>query len=235
MDDQACIRFMQWVLPQLQMRWKGFKKVRGQVCKKIRNRLTQLNISGFTDYADYLKQHPDEWQVLDGLCRITISRFNRDKVVFEYVVNLAETLLKDNSHIKILSIGCASGEEPYTLSILLLNSSAIDISAAHVEILAVDSDPYLLERARKGCYPYSTLKELPKYLADRCFSRKDDRYCLHHEYKAPVTFQLQDIRSGMPGGTFDLVLCRNLVATYYTDSLQRRIFEDLAGVIREGG
>lgn len=235
MKEQACIRFLQWALPQLHMRWKGFKKVRGQVCKRIRNRLIQLNLSDFNDYKDFLKKHPDEWQILDSLSRITISRFNRDKQVFEYVMNRAVTMLKIQPHLKICSIGCASGEEPYTLSLFLLNSSVIDLSRTHVEILAIDSERHLLERARKGCYQYGTLKDLPEELIERCFSKNGEVFCLYDKYKAPVIFNLQDIRYKMPEGTFDLMLCRNLVATYYTDSLQRRIFEDIAAHIKEGG
>lgn len=83
MRDEACVRFLQWCLPPLRKRWPGFRKVRGQVCKRIDRRLRQLGLAGPDPYRAYLETHPEEWAVLDGLCRVTISRFYRDRDVFD--------------------------------------------------------------------------------------------------------------------------------------------------------
>ena len=77
-EDQQWVAFLQWALPQLQLRWKGFRKVRSQVCKRIYRRMRSLQISSLDAYRLYLQRHPGEWRVLDTLCRITISRFYRD-------------------------------------------------------------------------------------------------------------------------------------------------------------
>lgn len=75
MKDTECVEFLQWALPRLHMRWQGFRKVRGQVCKRIGRRIRELNLGEGADYRTYLESHPAEWSVLDDLCRITISRF----------------------------------------------------------------------------------------------------------------------------------------------------------------
>ena len=85
MEDDVCISFLRWLLPQLQMRYSGFRKVRKQVCKRIQRRITQLNLSDAMSYQHYLDTHPDEWFVVDKLCRVTISRFYRDRVVLEHI------------------------------------------------------------------------------------------------------------------------------------------------------
>ncbi len=85
MKDPECIRFLQWALPQLHMRWPGFRKVRAQVCKRIGRRMTGLGLSEFSSYRSYLEETPEEWSTLDTLCRITISRFYRDRDVFEHL------------------------------------------------------------------------------------------------------------------------------------------------------
>lgn len=83
MQDDECIQFLRWALPQLRMRWQGFRKVRGQVCKRINRRMTQLGIDSVTDYRDYLGDQAHEWRVLDSLCQVTISRFYRDKLMYQ--------------------------------------------------------------------------------------------------------------------------------------------------------
>ena len=83
MKDEACICFLQWALPQLHMRWPGFKKVRGQVCKRLARRLDELKLDDLKSYRMYLEDNPLEWHILDSLCRITISRFYRDKGIYD--------------------------------------------------------------------------------------------------------------------------------------------------------
>jgi chemotaxis protein methyltransferase CheR len=69
-------------LPQLSLSWRGFRKVRSQVCKRIRHRMQSLGLEDFAAYRDHLERHPQEGAMLDCFCRITISRFYRDRNVF---------------------------------------------------------------------------------------------------------------------------------------------------------
>ncbi len=76
------------------MRWPGFRKVRGQVCKRVRRRIAELNLESVATYEEYLLDHGEEWAMVDRMCRITISRFYRDQGVFS---SLAECVMAGSS------------------------------------------------------------------------------------------------------------------------------------------
>ena len=73
MNDMDCTAFLQWALPQLDLHWPGFRKVRGQVCKRLQKRMSELGLNDFAAYRSRLAADPAEWQVLDECCHITIS------------------------------------------------------------------------------------------------------------------------------------------------------------------
>ena len=85
MNDAECVAFLQWALPCMRMRWAGFRRVRRQVRRRINARLAQLGVSGTEGYRAYLAAHPSEWEVLDRFCRVTVSRFYRNRGVFEFL------------------------------------------------------------------------------------------------------------------------------------------------------
>jgi chemotaxis protein methyltransferase CheR len=241
MRETECISFLQRVMPTLRLQWRGFRKVRKQVCKRIERRIKALGLSSFEAYGEHLDHERSEWALLDGMCRITISRFFRDKGVFGYLreavlPELAEKVRSEGEEaLRIWSVGCASGEEPYTLAIIWQTELAARFAGLKAEIVATDSHPEMLSRAQKGCYLYSSLKELPKPWLKRAFSAENGRYRLKEEYRAAVTFLRQDIRSEMPEGRFAIILCRNLVFSYFDDALQRRLLEKMQKRLRPGG
>jgi chemotaxis protein methyltransferase CheR len=202
-----CVAFLQWVLPRLGRRWAGYRKVRRQVCRRVQRRIGELGLDGFEAYREHLEAQADEWAVLDGLMNVTISRFNRDRGVFEY---LARTVPQG---ARVWSAGCASGEEPYTLALL----------REDLEILATDADPNMLRRAEAARYPDSALRELPDREA---FTDG----VLHERYRRRVSFARHDIRDEPPAGPFDLVLCRNLAFTYFDEPTQRDVLRNIASV-----
>jgi chemotaxis protein methyltransferase CheR len=223
MSDAECVAFLQWALPRLDLRWQGFRRVRRQVCRRISGRLAELGLADAAAYRAYLEDHGQEWVVLGGLCRVTISRFWRDRAVFEALRD--ELLPALGPAVSAWSAGCASGEEPYSLVL------AAEQAGIAIRVLATDVDPALLERARRARYPESSLRELPAALRARAF----ERGCLRREYREPVRFLRHDLRAGTPNGPFDLVLCRNLVFTYYDEELLRETGRRLARALRPGG
>jgi chemotaxis protein methyltransferase CheR len=200
------VTFLQQTLPRLGRRWAGYRKVRRQVCRRIRHRIEELGLEDFDAYREHLEARPDEWAVLDGLMNVTISRFNRDRGVFEF---LRDEVLEPG--MRVWSAGCASGEEPYTLALL----------CEGLDILATDVDPHMLRRAEAAQYPPSALHELPEELR---------RALADERTRRAVTFALHDVRDDPPPGPFDLVLCRNLAFTYFDEATQRAILHRLAEV-----
>lgn len=232
MYDKACINFLQHHLPRLGYRWKGFRKVRNQVNKRIIKRIRELNLASIQVYAEYLENHPEEMNVLDAVCNITISRFYRDRGVFDSIASdvfpsLVERAGQNHQEqIRCWSAGSASGEEAYTLSIIwkmaVLPGTGRD---PYLQITATDRDAQLIERAKKGKYPGGTLKELPPDWKNKAFEENENQYRVKNEFRQDVRFLKQDIRSEMPEGMFDLILCRNLVFTYFLDDLQKDVLK----------
>ncbi len=240
MKHPDCTAFLQWVLPRLGFRWPGFRKVRRQVCRRIQRRIAALGLESFDAYRRYLESHAEELAQLDRLCRITISRFFRDRGVFERLEREILPLLAANAlgrvaPVRAWSAGCASGEEPYSLAVVWRFGVAPRFPGVEIEIVASDADPHMLERARRGEYSPGTLRELPARWRDLAFRRSGETYHLKDDFKRGITLLSQDLRAEMPGGPFDLVLCRNLAFTYFDPPLQRRILKDLAARLRPGG
>jgi len=240
MKNEQCMRLLQWALPQLNMRWPGYRKVRNQVCKRIDRRLQELGLKGVEEYRAYLEQHPDEWAQLDSLCRITISRFYRDKGVFtalreEVLPSLARRMSdRGDTTLRIWSAGCGSGEEPYTFAILWDLELQTHFPKLTIEIVATDADPNMNRRAHDACYEFGSLKDLPESWRDQAFARTGNAYRLKPDYKQNVEFLEQDLRYEQPEGPFDLVLCRNLAFTYFEDALQREVLKRIIGRMHDG-
>ena len=239
--DDACVRFLQWALPQLQMRWPGFRRVRSQVCKRLQGRMRELQISDFSRYQRYCEQHTDEWRRLDQYCRVTVTRFYRDKMVFTYLAEevlpalARDVVAKGRDKLSCWSVGCASGEEPYTLALLWHFLMRNHFPALELKILASEVNETLIARAKTACYAYATIKNLPDPWREQAFINENDHYCLLPEFQQPVSFWMHDVRQGMPSGTFDLILCRNLVFTYYNDGLQRKLLQQFHQVLKPNG
>jgi len=241
MTDPEGVQFLQWCLPRLHLRWPGFRKVRRQVCKRVSRRLQELGLPSLDAYRVYLEGHPGEWATLDTLCWINISRFYRDRSVFQHLANeilpqLAQRVVaRRESEIRCWSAGCAGGEEPYTLAIIWRNCLAAQFPLLALRIVATDIDPLAIRRAERGCYRASSMKDLPAQWRAQAFVTIADELCLKDEYRSPVTFMLQDIRERAPEGLFHLILCRNLVFTYFDEMLQRTTLQRLSGRLAPGG
>ncbi len=241
MEDTACVAFLQWALPRLGLRWAGFRRVRRQVGKRIDRRLRALGLADVAAYRAHLETCAEEWRVLDGLCRIPISRFWRDRGVF---VHLGEVVLPDlaraaadrgEGRLRCWSAGCASGEEPYSLAIAWVLAAAVRSPPVAFEVVATDADEHLLERARAARYGAGSLKELPPAWRETAFTPSGADFVLRAGLRDHVALLRQDIREEAPPGRFDLVLCRNLAFTYFDEPVQRAVVRRIADALVAGG
>lgn len=241
MKDEACVRFLQWALPYLRLHWPGFRKVRKQVCKRIAGRMAELELTDIRAYRELCQDHDSEWEVLDRLCRITISRFCRDRNVFDRLgAEVLPALIrrakkKGDKTVRCWSAGCASGEEAYTLALFWNFIVRDKFPGMDIRIVATDTDPVVLKRAERACYPPSSLKELPVSWLASAFGQRDGEYCLSDRIAQKAIFIVQDIRESAPDGLFHLVLCRNLAFTYFDMDLRRRVLERINHSLIRGG
>lgn len=241
MTDAECLELLRWAAPRLGLRYEGFRRVRGQVCKRVGRRMKELGVPGLAAYLERLEADAAERARLDALCRVTISRFYRDQGVFEA---LREPLLpqvlealraRGERVLRVWSAGCASGEEPYTVSVLFRLGLRPRFPEVSLEVVATDADAALLERARRGCYRRPTLRELPVPWVDAAFTPHQGALCLRPEYREGLELRCEDLRQRMPEGPFHLVLCRNVAFTYFAPPVQREVLARLMERLVPGG
>jgi chemotaxis protein methyltransferase CheR len=239
MKDADCVAFLQWALPQLGLRWPGFRKVRRQVCRRIAARLGELRLADAAAYRSHLQSNAGEWQALAALCTVSISRFYRDREVFDCLGALvlpalaSAALARGAERLECWSAGCASGEEPYTLAIQY--RLLADMPAIALRILGTDVDARLLERARAACYPPSSLEALPPAWRSQAFETRGRQFCLRDEYRQAVQLERQDLAVEVPWREFDLILCRNLAFTYFDAERAQLALGRIASRLRPGG
>lgn len=198
----------------------------------------ELGVADAAAYRAFLEREPREWSVFDAACRITISRFYRDRRVFEALERevlpaLARTPLGVRAP-RCLSVGCASGEEPYTLVLCWMLGYLRGRPGPDIAVTALDSDSVMLARARRACYSAGTLKALPDAWRREAFEVHGAELCLRERFRTKVELMAGDVRQGLPDGPYRLVLCRNLVFTYFEESLQRSILEELRARMLDG-
>ena len=201
------VAFLQWSLPQLGLRWRGYRRVKKQVLKRVRRRMQALGLEDHDAYRAHLAAHPDEWPRLEAMSRVTISRFFRNHRVFE---ELDAWLVARGEPARIWSSGCASGEEPYSAAIICVMR---DIDA---EILGTDASAHMLDRAREAEYLQGSLREVPPEWRAEAF--EDGR--LKARFRERVRFIQQDLRREAPAGRFDVIFCRNMAFTYFDRDAQ---------------
>jgi len=224
----------------MELRWDGYKKVSGQVCKRIKKRFTHLGLADYNSYRSFLECHADEWKALERMTRISISRFFRDRKVWE---ELGENILpalarqadQENRSFRCWSAGCASGEEPYSFAILWKERVAYRFPRLKMDLVATDANEELLKRAVQARYSTGSLKEVPGEWMDLCFKRKSSGFLLSEAYRDTVEFLHQDIREEMPEGVFDIIFCKNLVAMYFSSELATEIFMKIIRQLRGDG
>lgn len=239
--DAECVELLRWALPRLGLRWEGFRRVRRQVCRRIARRIAEVGAGDAAGYRALLEASPGEWEALDALCRVTISRFFRDREVWAALrdevlpAEAREASLRGEGTLRCWSAGCASGEEPYGLAIVFRLAVAPAFPDLGLRVVATDLDGAVLARARRARYADATLRDLPAEWREAAFERRAGELCLREQFREGVEFLHQDLRREMPDGPFRVVLCRNLAFTYFDLAGQRAVLAGIAARLAPGG
>ncbi|WP_400242009.1 protein-glutamate O-methyltransferase CheR [Niallia sp. JL1B1071] len=202
---------------------------------QMKRRLTSLyEKRGFTSFADYFKAIHTNKNLLDELLdrmTINVSEFYRNYKRWEVLEKkILPTLHKSKSQLKVWSAACSTGEEPYTLSMLLSNETQVK----DFQILATDIDANALERAKNGVYLERALNEVPLAQKNKYFEQQGSMYKIIDEVKKNVTFKKQNLLADSFGGPFDLIVCRN-VLIYFTEDAKDLLYHKFAQALRPGG
>jgi chemotaxis protein methyltransferase CheR len=225
--------FLKEAATLLGLQWRPFHR-RG-IKRKVERRVAEIGLSGFEEYLLKVKKDSEERLRLSKILTVTISRFSRDKEVFHTLRQsiFPDFLKEDSRELKIWCIGCASGEEPYSLALLWKENFEQTWPEVHPSILATDIDENLLERAKEGTYKKSSLKEVPGGSVRNFFRKEGEFYILDHTIREGVEFKKHDILHGEPFLEMDIVLCRNLAFTYFSKESQIEVLKKMATSLKE--
>jgi chemotaxis protein methyltransferase CheR len=221
--------FLREAAPLFGLQWRPFQR-RG-IKRKVEHRIFQIGLSNYEEYLLKVRTDPAELNYLSKILTVTISRFFRDREVFDTIgTSLIPTILKkqDKMDFKIWSIGCASGEEPYSLSILWKEKFEKIYPQIRLSILATDINENLLKRANNGRYKKSSLKQVPQDIVENYFKMDNEFYVLHQAIRESVEFKRHDIIHEKPSSGMDMVFCRNLAFTYFSKEQQIDVLRKIA-------
>lgn len=207
--------------------------------RRLTRRMVATGATTIEDYADYLQGHPEELQKLVNALLINVTEFFRNPELFahlkeEVLPGLLDEARAEDRQLRIWSAGCATGEEAYTLAILISELLGPDAVLADVRIFATDVDEEAVDFARRGVYPAGSLAGLSEELIGHYFIKHDDQYEVKKPVRGMVVFGEHDLARRSPFPRIDLVVSRN-VLIYFTPELQRRVLQLFAYSLRDGG
>ena len=230
------------VIQQLLLEQRGFR-LGGYKDKCVRRRISiRIRASHCATAHEYCSLLENDEAELDRLLKVLtihVSQFYRNPPTFEKLLGevlppLMRRCLQDGrTTFKVWSVGCAGGEEPYTLA-MVLRQLMPSIPGIDVAILATDIEDSVLAAAREGSYIPERLAELPLLFRDAYFTPQGDRYQLKPEILQMVSFRRADIFDADAYEECDLILCRN-VLIYFQRAEQERIIRNFARILRPDG
>jgi chemotaxis protein methyltransferase CheR len=228
--------FLREAGPLLGLQPRPFQR-RG-IRRKVERRIVETGARNFERYLGIVLTDPREKTVLSRVLAVTISRFFRDRQVFAALESsvFPAAAEKSGQPIQVWSIGCASGEEPYSLVLLWKFRLEDQYPDCSLSVLATDIDEALLQRAREGHYKASSLQEAPPDIVERSFTREGDVYALDPSIRQAVQFRRHDILHEESGpAKNDIVLCRNLAFTYFSKEAQINVLRRIAESMNPDG
>ena len=211
---------------------------RSSLMRRIQKRLQALNIESYDDYQAYLDAHAEEFPLLFNTILINVTSFFRDPEAWGYLsAQIVPTIMahsRPDSAIRVWSTGCASGEEAYTLAMMLAEQMGIEAFRRRVKIYASDVDEDALMQARHATYTASQVEDVPPDLLARYFERVDDRYLFHKDVRRSIIFGRHDLVQDAPISRVNLLVCRNTLM-YFTRETQAKVLNRFHFALRNGG
>ncbi len=202
---------------------------------QMKRRLISLyEKKGYKSFGDFYNGMSNDKQLLNEfLDRMTINvtEFYRNAKRWEVLEKqILPGLLNQNRNLKIWSAACSTGEEPYTIAMILSKYKPL----SQIKVFATDIDENALARAKMGIYPERSLNEVPETIKQKFFNCEGSLYKISEDLKKTVTFKKHNLLSNHFGGPYDLIVCRN-VLIYFTEEAKDGIYHKFSGALRKGG
>ena len=228
--------FLRKTLPDMGYSWRRFE--RRNIRRRVLRRMDLLGIREMDRYALLLAADPGEKALFESFLRITITRFFRNAPLWSEVRRLLlEKAAESGEQGPVAwSAGCAGGEEPFSLAMLLLDLEEAGHPVQTWRVMATDADPSVLRRATENSrYAWGSVCEVPPEILRRWFQTADGAWILDPSVTNRVTFLRHDLLREKPPWRCSLVLLRNSVLTYNTEQVQRRVLEGVRSCLEKTG
>jgi two-component system CheB/CheR fusion protein len=214
----------------------GYKRT--SLKRRIEKRMNEVGIESYADYQDHLEVTPDEFTDLFNTIVINVTGFFRDKPAWDYIAaEVVPTILeraRDPHPIRVWSAACASGEEAYTLAMVLAEALGEESFKRRVKIYATDVDEDALALARHATYSRDAMKPVPPELAEKYFESGPLGHVFRPELRRSVIFGRNDLVQDAPISRIDLLVSRNALM-YFTPEAQGRILGHFNFALNETG
>jgi two-component system CheB/CheR fusion protein len=202
----------------------GYK--RPSLTRRVARRMQQLGLQNYEDYRDRLEVDQAEFAQLFDTILINVTSFFRDEAAWDFVAReVLPALLaakKPGEHVRVWSAGCASGEEAYSIAMLLAEAMGAQAFRERVKVYATDVDEHALAQARLATYGARDIEPVPPELRERYFERANGRFQFRSDLRRSVIFGRHDLVQDAPISRLDLLVCRN-VLMYFNAEAQSRM------------
>jgi two-component system, chemotaxis family, CheB/CheR fusion protein len=213
----------------------GYK--RPSLVRRASRRMHAAGVETYSDYIDYLEVHPDEFGHLFNTILINVTSFFRDPPVWEYlqstIIPRITSGLAPDQPLRVWSVGCASGEEAFTLAMVLAEVLGTEQFHQRVKIYATDVDDEALGHGRTASYSPREIAGVSEELLGRYFERTDGRFVFRKDLRRRVIFGRHDLIQDAPISRVDLILCRNTLM-YFNAETQAQIASRLHFALNDG-
>lgn len=221
--------FEQWVLREFNINLSAYKS--NQLHRRIRSLMSRVGVNSIEEYIELLRKDQSQRQKFLDFITINVSEFFRNPEIFETLKDkLKNELLNKNISLNIWSAACSIGAEPYSIAMYLDELSPI---GKH-RILATDIDLTILEKAKRGEYIESEVKNVKREYLSKYFRKIDDKYIIDDKIKNMVTFKKHDLILESYEKNFDLIVCRNVVI-YFNQDIKDEIYKKFSQSLKKGG
>ncbi len=208
------------------------------VTRRINRRMAALDIEDYDDYVTHCRSSADEVDALFRDLLISVTRFFRDRNQFEQLRLQFDRMVKgrDTNQMRLWVAGCATGEEVYSVAILLAEAmGGLDqLSKSRVQIFATDIDDRAMEVARRGTYPITAASDIPSAYLDKYFTVRGDHIAVAPELRAVTLFSVHNMFQDPPFLNLDFVSLRN-VLIYFNTALQNRVLHRIHYALNPNG
>ncbi len=222
--DEAFEDLLRYMRDSRGFDFTGYKRT--SLMRRVRHRMDQAGYTAFDEYLDFLQASSDEFTALFNTILINVTSFFRDPDAWEFVgTEVIPRLLAErgpDDSIRVWSAGCASGQEAYTLAMLLAETLGPDGFRQRVKIYATDVDEDALVEARGASFDAKAVESVPLDLLGRYFEQANGRYVFHKDLRRAVIFGRNDLIKDAPISRVDLLVCRNTLM-YLNAETQRNV------------